>query len=166
MRKNPDVSVGVLVLDKGRILLVLNKEEPNKVLPSGRSFYKPSKWGLPTGRGEPEDEDSMDTAARETLEETGLFVEVDERTRIVEQAETHLNVGFVGYPVGGSLRPNSEEILDCRWFPVRVLRNPDLLKKILGDNKAEMHIGHLRRAQKLFEIVCSSGRNIGAGKYS
>ena len=166
MHKNPDVSVGVLVLDKGRVLLVLNKEETKKVLPSGQSFYKPSRWGLPTGRREPEDQDDTDTAVRETLEETGLFIEVDRETKIVEPAEGHLNVGFVGYPVGGSLEPNPEEILECRWFPVGVLRNPDLLKSILGDNKAEIHRGHLRRAQKLFEIVCSSRRRIGAGKYS
>lgn len=63
---DPKVGVGVLVVDDGRILLVRRRMMPEQ-----------GKWSIPAGfldRGE----DPQVVAVRETLEETGLAVEITE----------------------------------------------------------------------------------------
>lgn len=51
----------VLINDQGQVLCVSRKHDHND-------------WGLPGGKSEPEDLTELDTAYRETLEETGLEV--------------------------------------------------------------------------------------------
>lgn len=51
----------VLINDQGQVLCVSRKDDHNN-------------WGLPGGKSEPEDLTELDTAYRETFEETGLEV--------------------------------------------------------------------------------------------
>jgi 8-oxo-dGTP diphosphatase len=63
---DPKVGVGVLVLQAGKILLVRRAVMPEK-----------GKWSIPAGFLD-QGEDPKVTAVRETLEETGLEVEIEE----------------------------------------------------------------------------------------
>lgn len=62
---DPKVGVGVAVVEEGRLLLVRRAMNPER-----------GKWSLPAGFLD-QGEDPTETAARETLEETGLLVEID-----------------------------------------------------------------------------------------
>ncbi len=141
------IDARVLVLNNNQILLVLEKGE-DKHLPNGNSFFKPSQWGLPGGRSEVEDGDEIDTARREVQEETGLWVDINSRIKVEKQRENHLKVGFIGYPVGGKISINPEEILDCRWFPI----------KVLFDEKFDMYPSHRRMAQELLKRLRTKSR--------
>jgi 8-oxo-dGTP diphosphatase len=63
---DPKVGVGVLVLQEGKILLVRRAVMPEK-----------GKWSIPAGFLD-QGEDPKVTAVRETWEETGLEVEIEE----------------------------------------------------------------------------------------
>lgn len=63
-RDNVECAGAVVLDDRGRLLLVLRRNEPSAGL-----------WSLPGGRLEP-GETAAAAAAREVLEETGLVVEV------------------------------------------------------------------------------------------
>ncbi|MCA9972086.1 MAG: NUDIX hydrolase, partial [Anaerolineales bacterium] len=62
---DPKVGVGVVVVVDGRILLVKRKMNPER-----------GKWSIPAGFVD-RDEDPMETAVRETLEETNLHVAIE-----------------------------------------------------------------------------------------
>lgn len=84
-----------------------------------------SAWSEPSGHHEP-GESLQETAIRETREETGLDVDIDgvgfiEHVHIVrdddESPPIHRLIGvFKARPVGGTLRPQSDEIDAVRWF--------------------------------------------------
>ena len=106
--------------DKNQILLVLEKEKPVDI-PGKESFTKPSMWGMPGGRGEPDDKDELDTVLREVKEEIGLSIYIDEQSRLEKKGDGYVKVVFMGEPGEGIIKINTEEILDCKWFPLGVL---------------------------------------------
>lgn len=133
------IDARVLILnDRDQILLVLEREKKVE-FSSGEGFVKPSKWGFPGGRSECCDEDEIAVAKREVEEETGIWVDVNSRLRFARHGEKHLKVLFIGYPAAGEIKINPEEILDCRWFP----------RKILYDEKFDMYSGHRRMGQEI-----------------
>lgn len=85
-----------------------------------RHSYKPA-WGFPGGflnRGE----SPHDAARRETREEVGVDVVLDEPPTVVVDADMRrVDVIFTGRSVGGAgdppPAPRSPEILEARWFP-------------------------------------------------
>lgn len=86
-------------------------------------------WGLPAGALDT-GETLTQTAIRETHEETGLWIEPLELLAIFAGRKlTYPNgdelfpVGhsFLGRVVGGELRPNSDDSLDARFFPLDAL---------------------------------------------
>lgn len=99
----------------GEILLVQEGKEHVK-----------GKWNLPSGGFAKEDEDVEETireaALRETLEETGLKVELEGLigiyTRDAERTDKkNTNIIFEASRTGGKLEPNREdEILEARFF--------------------------------------------------
>lgn len=136
--ENTDARVLLLDDDDRQILLVLEKEKKID-FPGGKSFIKPSKWGMPGGRSEPEDKDEIATAVREVLHEIGIFPEINSRLRAERREEDHLRVGFIGYPTSRDIKIDPKEILDCRWFP----------RRILYDEEFDMYFSHRRMAQEL-----------------
>jgi 8-oxo-dGTP pyrophosphatase MutT (NUDIX family) len=106
-------TVSVLTFDDRRRVLLVRHAEGNE-------------WTTPGGMIEPYETPS-DAAVRETWEETGLHVAL---TRIVGVfggelcASTYSNgdkvswvsTVFEAVPVGGTLRPDGEEILEVRYF--------------------------------------------------
>lgn len=106
----PTRSVGlaafVLVTRRDRLLLV-------------RQAYGLGLWTAPGGAVEP-DETCEAAAVRETLEETGLEVELDGLVAWADRSDVVLTV-FSGHVVGGSASPLAGEIAELRWFDAQEL---------------------------------------------
>jgi 8-oxo-dGTP diphosphatase len=98
--------------------------------------YGDRRWGLPGGMIEA-DESPQDAARRETLEETGLEVEIGERIGHYEEDHgdhAHLIFVFAGVVVGGTLAPNDGEIAEVRWVdPEDMPRPPTTNQQAVGD---------------------------------
>ncbi|MCB9678265.1 MAG: NUDIX domain-containing protein [Alphaproteobacteria bacterium] len=93
----------VVVRDGDRFLLVQERKPGNP-------------WFLPAGRVEP-GERIIDGAIRETLEESGVHVELEGILKIQHTPSgrnARLRVIFLARPVGGAPGP-TEDSLDARW---------------------------------------------------
>lgn len=117
--------VSVLVVDDGRVLLVEHVRE-------GRS-----NWLLPGG-GVEAGETLVETARRETGEETGLAVEVGEPLLVCEAIEPggrHLvDIVFAARAVDGTLRPGRDgRLTEVAWRPLADLDTVTLHPPIVAD---------------------------------
>ena len=132
--RDPKVGVGVVVLDEhGRLLLVRRGVGPGKGL-----------WALPAGFVDA-DEDPRAAAARETLEETGLAVEVGRVVDVYANAGTGGASFFLAFQatlVGGALEA-ADDALDAGFFPVDDL--PELAFTSTQDAAARVRDGRLGR---------------------
>lgn len=117
----------IYILEKGRVLLIYHK--------------KLKKWLPPGGHLEPNELPS-EGAIREAKEETGLEVEIIPQENIwiekrwngrsferpylclleyipqhhLQPAHEHVDLIYIGKPVGGKLKQNHEETEGLRWF--------------------------------------------------
>lgn len=132
--RDPKVGVGVVVLDEhGRLLLVRRGVGPGRGL-----------WALPAGFVDA-DEDPRAAAARETLEETGLAVEVGRVVDVYANAGTGGASFFLAFQatlVGGALEA-ADDALDAGFFPVDDL--PELAFTSTQDAAARVRDGRLGR---------------------
>lgn len=104
---NPTVAVGTLVEQDRRILLVRRAVEP-------RSGY----WGLPAGYVEA-DETTEEAAVRETCEETGLQVQIENLLDVYSYGTHVENRGvlilYAAQVVGGQLQAGDDAV-EAAWF--------------------------------------------------
>ena len=109
---DPKVAAAVLIEKDGRVLLVRRINEPFRGL-----------WTLPAGFINAE-EDPAEAAARECLEETGLFVHITAVVDIVAGREHARGADFVivyaAEVVGGSLAA-ADDADEAEWFPIESL---------------------------------------------
>lgn len=104
----PIAAVGVVIVEDGKILLVKRGVEPGVGL-----------WAVPGGRvdfGEP----WREAARRETLEETGLEIDVGEIAwvgEVISEEHHFAVVDFFGTVSGGRLAPGSDAA-EVRWVPL------------------------------------------------
>ena len=107
MRTTPtSVSVAVFIGQGEKLLLVKQAEA------------KGGGWGPPAGHLEM-GESVVQAAQRETLEETGLKINlVDIIGVYTVQEPERLKIGFVfrGMVIGGELKPVTQEAAELRWF--------------------------------------------------
>lgn len=104
-------------------ILIFKPQDASKLLlvherGDGTPIGKPSGWGMPGG-GVRNEETETDAAVRETLEETGLAINVREIFR-ESFKDNHQVIIFEGFIVGGILRAGHKqyapEIDRCAWF--------------------------------------------------
>lgn len=132
------VAAGTIILDQdGKILLVEEK----------------GRWGLPKG-GQERGESLVETAIRETKEETGLDVKIKELAFITEffmGSGTHyLQAFYSAIPIGGDLNDiDDEEVISADFFPLSELSErlafvPRLvpLKQWLKERRPRYHVTH------------------------
>lgn len=86
--------------------------------------HQPPLWALP--KGTPDAGETLaETAVRETLEETGLEVEIEQPIRAITyffvrgQIRFHKTVHFfLMRPIGGNIDDHDHEFDEARWVPV------------------------------------------------
>ncbi|MCC6616734.1 MAG: NUDIX domain-containing protein [Anaerolineae bacterium] len=108
----PKVAVVIFVVEGDRVLLVERANDPAK-----------GTWALPAGFVD-SDEDPRDAAARETLEETGLTVEVTHLLDVLHRPDPQgladLVIAYRARVTGGDLQAG-DDAADARWFTRDVL---------------------------------------------
>jgi 8-oxo-dGTP pyrophosphatase MutT (NUDIX family) len=122
----------VVVNDAGELLLIRRTDNDN--------------WALPGGAMDP-GESLVDTARRETVEETGVQVQItglvgiytDPRHVILYtsngEVRQEFSVVFTARPVGGQPRPSGES-REVHWVP------PDAVGSLAMDRSMRMRIAH------------------------
>jgi 8-oxo-dGTP diphosphatase len=103
---NPIVGAGVLVESEGCVVLVRRKVEP-----------KAGYWSLPAGHVEA-DELAEEAAARETYEETGLKIEIDDLLGVYSfgrEPQTGVLILYSAHIIGGELQAG-DDALEVRIF--------------------------------------------------
>jgi len=106
---NPAPSAAAIVIEGRRYLWVRRAKDPNKGL-----------WSLPAGFLE-WDEDIRDCARRETLEETGLEVEIGECMTAVsgfDDPRTQSLLAVFWARVTGGVERAGSDAAETGWFPV------------------------------------------------
>jgi 8-oxo-dGTP diphosphatase len=108
----PVAGVGVVVFNKGRLLLVKRGNEPNK-----------GKWSIPGG-GIELGETIKEAAQREVFEECSVKIEImrvlDAADNIVRDADGRIRyhyaiIDLLANYIGGDLKAQSDA-QDCGWF--------------------------------------------------
>ncbi|MBL7495085.1 NUDIX domain-containing protein [Frankia sp. CNm7] len=96
---------GIVANGDGHVLLLRHRLWPEH-----------RQWGLPTGYAKAS-ERFEDTVVREVREETGLDVEVAELLHLKSGFRLRVEVAYAARLSGGTLKVNTLEVLEARWFP-------------------------------------------------
>ena len=125
-------AAGCIIIKDNKVLLILQK--------SGNF------WGFPKGHLE-ENETEIEAAKRETLEETGLEVILDDRKRyetnyIVRNEIDKTSVFYLAKVKSGKIKKQEAEVEDIQWFEFDKALNmiiydnlKEIFKQVLKDIK-------------------------------
>lgn len=122
MRPKPELCVGAVVVDRGRLLLVQRAKAPGV-----------GQWSLPGGRVE-SGELMAEAVVREIAEETGLVVEVGELIGWVERisATHHFAIfDFAAVAVGERDLVAGDDAAEARWVPLAAVHELDLVAGLI-----------------------------------
>jgi ADP-ribose pyrophosphatase YjhB (NUDIX family) len=95
---------GIVRDDEGRVLLLRHRMWPPD-----------RQWGCPTGYAN-KSELFEDTVVREVREETGLDVKVTGLVHVKSGYKLRVEVAYEARHTGGTLKIESVEILEAKWF--------------------------------------------------
>lgn len=95
---------GVVRNDQGQVLLL-----KHRMWPANRP------WGLPTGYAV-KSEEFPETIVREVREETGLDVVPGRLVQVTSGYKLRVEIAYEALHVGGTLKLDSFEILEAKWF--------------------------------------------------
>ena len=130
-------SCGCIILEDNKVLLIGAKDDEGKLF-----------WSFPKGHQEANETD-IETAIRETKEETGLDVEISDKSPIktghfVHSSTVYKNILlFIAKPLNYELKPQEEEVEQVKW--VRI----DEAGKYFTDYYSEAWSELLKRLNKL-----------------
>ena len=130
-------SCGCIILEDKKVLLIGAKDDEGKLF-----------WSFPKGHQEANETD-IETAIRETKEETGLDVEISDKSPIktghfVHSGTVYKNILlFIAKPLNYELKPQEEEVEQIKW--VRI----DEAGKYFTDYYSEAWSELLKRLNKL-----------------
>lgn len=115
-------SCGTIIIDNDKVLLLKHNE---------------GHWDFPKGHVENE-ETEIETALRETKEETNLDVQINETNRYMIRYSPKENttkdvIFFVAQPITNDVKPQVEEIAEIRWLTFE-----EAIQKITYDNSREI----------------------------
>ncbi len=117
---NPAVAAGTLVEEEGKVLLIRRGVEPRK-----------GYWGLPAGYVEA-DESADEAAVRETMEETGVQVEIDDLLGVYSFGQSISDRGvlilYSAHATSGAVAPHpGDDATEARFFtPAEVPSHDEL----------------------------------------
>ncbi|MEU9890421.1 NUDIX domain-containing protein [Sphaerisporangium sp. NPDC051011] len=106
---------------------IVRDADGNVLLLKHRLWPEGRQWGLPTGYAE-KGETFEDTIVREVREKTGLDVQVGRLAHLTSGYEPRVEIAYEARVTGGTLRVDSLEILEARWF------TPDTLPEGLQES--------------------------------
>ncbi|MFJ2031561.1 NUDIX domain-containing protein [Streptosporangium sp. NPDC087985] len=95
---------GIVRDSEGRVLLLRHRLWPPE-----------RQWGCPTGYAN-KGETFEDTVVREVREETGLAVKVNRLAHVKSGYKLRVEVAYEAEFTGGTLKIESVEILEAKWF--------------------------------------------------
>ncbi len=130
-------SCGCIVLKNDKVLLIGAKDDKGKLF-----------WSFPKGHQETNETDT-ETAIRETKEETGLDVEISDKSPIKTGHFVHNNTVyknillFIAKPLNYELKPQEEEVEQVEWAQI------DEAGKYFTDYYSEAWSELLKRLNKL-----------------
>lgn len=94
---------------------IVRDADGNVLLLKHRLWPEGRQWGLPTGYAN-KSETFEDTIVREVHEETGLKVRVRELAHLKSGYKLRVEVAFEAEFIGGTVKTDSFEILEAKWF--------------------------------------------------
>ena len=115
-------SCGCIIIDDDKVLLIKQTK---------------GHWGLPKGHVEA-NETELETAARETKEETNLDVQIDETKRytmeyVNDKGNLKEVVLFIAKPVSKDTIPQETEVSEIKWLSFE-----EAIETITYDNSKEL----------------------------
>lgn len=120
--KRPELCVGAVVVEDGRLLLIERATEPGAGL-----------WSLPGGRVE-FGESMTEAVVREVEEETGLAVTPREMIGWVERSSTEFHfviADFEAALVGSGRLRAGDDASDARWIPLAEITTVPLVEGLV-----------------------------------
>lgn len=157
---DPKVGVGVLISERGRVLLVRRGVSPEK-----------GKWSIPAGYLD-QGEEPRETAAREVLEETGLTVNIGRLLDVYHnppgQGGASIFILYDGEAIGGRLE-SGDDADEAEFFALDSLPElafPSTRHALAFLKSAQANRpGDLRRARPACNagVVCTKSRPLSPG---
>lgn len=116
----PQLAVGVVVVDSGKLLMVRRAREPGTGL-----------WSVPGGRVEPGEHLNV-AAAREVREETGLTVEIGRLLGILEVVGDphYVILDFTASLTEAREPVAGDDVTEVRWVPLDDVSNLDCTPRL------------------------------------
>lgn len=143
-RRTPFTDVREPSVSEAAVLLALRPADPMELLLIERAEKEGDPWSghmaLPGGRREPDDDDLLDTAIRETREETGIVVprgevlgRLDELGPAASRHRFSLIIApFVALvPPDVELEPAPDEVETALWVPLTHLASDEAVDEVL-----------------------------------
>ena len=124
--KKPQVGVGVMILNKEKVLLGKRNVDPKK---ADSELHGEGSWTMPGGKLDFK-EKLKDAAVREVLEEIGIAID-KENLKIISVSDDiapdahFVTIGFLYKDFKGKPQVmEPEEIVEWKWFSLDKLPNP------------------------------------------